>query len=89
MNLQYAAHMHKSNQTQFAALILWQIWQVSIIHSTHTHTIILWLYGFCLGQPGEPVPKETFTHSHLSWSSIVPHLLHPPTTIHGILPVHP
>jgi len=22
--------------------------------------------------PGEPVPEETFTHSHLSWSSIVP-----------------
>jgi len=36
---------------------------------------------------GEPVPEETFTHSHLSWSLIVPCLLHPSTTIHGILPV--
>jgi len=31
--------------------------------------------------------KKTFTHSHLSWSSIVPYLLHPSTAIHGILPV--
>jgi len=32
---------------------------------------------------GEPVPKETFTHSHLSWSSIVPYLLHTHTHTHG------
>ena len=37
--------------------------------------------------PGDPAPEETFTHSHLSWSSIVPYLLHPSTTIHGILPI--
>jgi len=30
---------------------------------THTHT---WLSGFCLEQPGEPVPEE-----HLSWSSVI------------------
>jgi len=42
-----------------------------------THTTVLWL----------PVPEETFTHLHLSWSSIVPYLLHPSTTIRGILPV--
>jgi len=36
---------------------------------------------------GELVPEETFTNSHLSWSSIVPYLLPPSTTIHGILPV--
>ena len=35
----------------------------------------------------EPVPEETFTHSHRSWSSVIPYLLHPSTTIHGILPV--
>jgi len=33
-----------------------------------------------------PVPEETFTHSHLSWSSIVPYLLHT-STIHD--PWHP
>jgi len=36
---------------------------------------------------GEPVPEETFTNSHLSWSSIILYLLHPSNTIHGILPV--
>ena len=41
---------------------------------------------FVRDNPGEPVPEATFTHSHL-WSSIVPLLLHPSTTIHGILPV--
>ena len=42
---------------------------------------------FVQDNPGEPVPEETFTHLHLSWSSIVPYLLLPCTTIHGILPV--
>ena len=42
---------------------------------------------FVRDNPGKPVPEETFTHSHLSWSSIVPYLLHPSTTTHGILPV--
>ena len=32
-------------------------------------------------------PEETFTHSHLSWSSIIPYLLLPSNMIHGILPV--
>ena len=52
---------------------------------THTHTQPF--YGsmdFARDNPGELVPEETFTHSHLSWSSIVPYLLHPSTTIHGI-----
>jgi len=39
---------------------------------------------FVQDNPGEPVPEETFTYSHLS---IVPYLLHPSKTIHGILPV--
>jgi len=42
---------------------------------------------FVQDNPGEPVLEETFTHSHLSWSSIVPYLLHPFNMIHGILPV--
>jgi len=42
---------------------------------------------FVWDNPGEPVPEETFTQSHLSWSSIVPYLLHPSNTINGILPV--
>jgi len=43
--------------------------------------------NFVWDNSGEPVPEETFTRSHLSWSSIVPYLLHPSNTIHGILPV--
>jgi len=53
---------------------------------THTHTTVLWL-DFVWDNPGEPVPEETFTHSHLSWSSIISYLLPPSITIHGILSV--
>ena len=54
---------------------------------THTHNRFTALRIFVWDNSDEPVPEETFTHSHLSWSSIVPYLLHPSTTIHGILPV--
>jgi len=37
--------------------------------------------------PGEPVPEETFTHSHLIWSSIILYQLPPSTVIYSILPV--
>ena len=36
---------------------------------------------------GEPVLEETFTHSHLSWSSVIPYLLPPSILIHDIHPV--
>jgi len=36
---------------------------------------------------GKPVPKETFTNLHLSWSSIISYLLPPSCMIHGIFPV--
>jgi len=42
---------------------------------------------FVQDNPGEPVPEETFTHSHLSCSSIISYLLPPSITIHGILAV--
>jgi len=42
---------------------------------------------FVQDNPGEPVPEETFTKSHLSWSSVVSYLLPPSITIHGILSV--
>jgi len=31
--------------------------------------------------------EKTFTHSHLLWPSVIPYLLPPSITIHGILPV--
>jgi len=54
---------------------------------THTHTTILQLSGFCMGRPRSAGRRITFTHSHLSWSSVHPYLLPPSTTIHGILSV--
>ena len=54
-----------------------------IITQTHTHTHNHSL-DFVRANPGEPVPELTFTHSHLSRSSIIPYLLPPSTTIHGI-----
>jgi len=42
---------------------------------------------FVRDKPSEPLPEETFTHSHLSWSSIAPYLLHPSNTTHGVLPI--
>jgi len=27
----------------------------------HTHTTVLWLLGFCLGQPGWASTRKTFT----------------------------
>ena len=55
----------------------------------HTHTHTQPFYGsmdFAWDNAGEPVPEETFAHLHLSWLLIVPYLLLPSNTIHGILP---
>jgi len=45
---------------------------------THTHAHPQPFYcslDFVRYNLGEPVPEETFTHSHLSWSSVIPYLL--------------
>jgi len=39
-----------------------------MLHRLHTHTHTLPFYcfmDFVWDNPGEPVPEETFTHSHL------------------------
>ena len=41
---------------------------------THTHNRFTAL-DFVQENTGEPVPEETFTHSHLSWSSIIQKLV--------------
>jgi len=54
----------------------------------HTHTHTQPFHGsmdFVRDNPGETVPEETFSHSQLSCLSIVPYLLLPSNTIHGIL----
>jgi len=56
----------------------------------HGSVLLQPFYGsldFVRDNPGEPVPEETFTHSHLSWSSIIPYLLPPSIMIHSILRV--
>ena len=47
---------------------------------THTHT-----HTHGRDYPGRPVPEETFTHSHPSWSPDILYQLPPFTTIHGML----
>jgi len=45
----------------------------STVKHTYTHTQPF--YGsveFVQNNPGEPVPEETFTHSHSSWPSVIP-----------------
>jgi len=55
-------------------------------HSTHKHTQPFYGFlDFILDNPGEPVPEETFTNSHPSWSSFIPYLPPPSIMIHGIL----
>ena len=52
---------------------------------THTHTHTTVLRPFVWDYPGRPVPEETFTHSHPSWSSDILYHLPPSTTIYSIL----
>ena len=54
---------------------------------THTHTHNH-LTAFVRDNPGRPVPEETLTHSHPTWSLDILYHLAPFTTIHGILFVH-
>ena len=59
--------------------------RISIILPLLLPLLLLWL--FVWDYLGEPVPEETFTHSHPSWSSITLYQLSPSTMIHSILPV--
>jgi len=60
----------------------------SAIPLEHTHTQPFnGSLDFVRNNPGELVPEETFTHSHLSWLSVIPYLLPLFITIHGIFPV--
>ena len=79
-----------SNETPIPIYVYWQ----QLLHFNHTHTHMHThthtqpFYGsldFVQDNEGEPIPEETFTHSHLSWSSFIPHQLPPSITIHGIL----
>ena len=60
---------------------LWNWFKTYTVH-THRHNR---LTAFGPDYPGRPVPEETFTHSHPSWSSDILYQLPPFTTIHSIL----
>ena len=54
-------------------------------YNTNTHNR---LTAFVRDNQGRPVPEETLTHSHPTWSSDILYHLPPFTTIHSILSVH-
>jgi len=57
---------------------------------THMHTHTQPFYSSLdsvWDNPGEMAPEETFTHSHLSWSSVIPYLL--PPSLMSYDPWHP
>ena len=74
---------------QFAVLF----WMISLTHThthTRTHAHTQPFYGsldFVQDNLDEAVREETFTHSHLSWLSVISYLLPPSIAILGILPV--
>jgi len=75
-------------QRQFIQRILAKASNAHIAHThTHTHTHNR-LTSFVRDKPGRPVPEETLTYSHPTWSSDILYHLPPFTTIHGILFVH-
>ena len=81
----YVAQQHIvcNATTVYAALI-----PSLVLSHTQSHTQPFYCsLHFVQHNPGDLVPEEIFTHSHLLWSPIVPYLLHLPTMIHGILPV--
>jgi len=57
----------------------------SVLYCTHTHTHTQPFNGRLSGDyPGRPVPEETFTRSHPSWSAYFLYHLSPLATVHGV-----
>jgi len=61
----------------------WLIYLFYQTQNTHTQTTVS--RPFVQDYQARPVPEETFTHSHPSWSSDILHQLPPATTIYSIL----
>ena len=57
---------------------------LGMTHQQHTHTHSLTVLCLAL-YPGRPAAKETFTHSHRSWSSDILYHLSPSTMIRSFL----
>jgi len=69
-----------SSKSRFVLPFWYRLTQVLLLLQTFYGSL-----DFVWNNPGKSVPEETFTHSHLSWSSIIPYLLPPFFTIHSIL----
>ena len=64
---------------------VWSVccFHVKVLYNTHIHNHFNG--SFVRDYLGKPIPKETITHSHPSWSSDILYQLPPFTTIHSIL----
>jgi len=74
---QYPIHMFDGTVVLImpGQIVIWLLPACLFNYLTHTHTHTQPFYGsveFVRDNPGEPVPEETFTPSHSSWSSIIP-----------------
>ena len=84
----YAAHAHTNAACSAVIPMLCHLYLVSlsapyfIMVGTTTTTI---QRPFVRDNPGRPVPEETFTRSHPSWSTYFLYHLSPFSTVHGIL----
>jgi len=72
-------------ETKQRTILMIRLQHVTLTTTTTTTSTVLW--PFVWDYLGEPVQEETFTHSHLSWLSIILYLLPPSTIIHSILRV--
>jgi len=91
--LQNDGIMQSVKVRKFANMTLCKTWFKSalmkiLVIKQQTHTQLFYSsLDFVRDNSDEPVSEETFTHSHLSWSALVPYLLPPSIMVHGILSV--
>ena len=67
--------------------VTWALTHTILIDSNVLTTTITILWPFVRDYLGELVPEETFSNSHLSWSSTMSYQLPQFITIHSILPI--
>ena len=81
------AHVHVQREWPFIKQVTSAVsnamgGQTRVTRHSHTQNRLTALFRDC---PGRPIPEETFTHSHPSWSLNILYRLPPFTTVHNIL----
>ena len=81
------AHVHVQREWPFIKQVTSAVsnamgGQTRVTRHSHTQNHLTALFRDC---PGRPIPEETFTHSHPSWSLNILYRLPPFTTVHNIL----